>query len=158
MIACSGPIGPSLGRGPAGSAGATGATGPASTLPGCPHVKGTDASASAATAEQIFWRLAAAGTVKSVYFNPRGAATADNANYANITVRHYNSAGVLQTTWSQTTQISGGGAHVNNTPWPIATALSVAGSAGDYFTLQITKPGTGVTVAAGNTQVDVTPS
>lgn len=147
-----GPIGLSLGRGPQGP------TGPASTLPLAPHVKGTDSSASAATAEAIFCRLAAAGTIKGVYFNPRGNATQDATNNATMTVRHYNSAGSLQTTWSQSTTSGGGGSQTNNTPWAIATSLSVSGSAGDYFTLQITKSGTGVTIAAGNTQVDFQPS
>lgn len=130
-----------------------GITGP--TISSVPHVKGTDSSASAATAEAIFWRAPGAGTIKSVYFEPRGNATADASNYASMIVRHYNSSAVLQTTWTATTQST---SQANNTPWAIATALSVAMSAGDYFTLQITKAGTGVTVAAGNTQVDFIPT
>jgi hypothetical protein len=127
-----------------------GLTGPTTT--GIPHVKGTDASASATTGEAIFWRSPGGGTIKSVYFEPRGNATADGTNYGSMIVRHYNSAGVLQTTWTATTQVTG---HTNNTPWVIASGLSVAMTAGDYFTLQITKSGTGVTIAAGNTHVDV---
>ncbi len=131
-------------------------TGP--TLSGCPHVKGADGSMGAATAEAIFWRTPAAGTAKSVYFEPRTSVTANNTDYATLTVRHYNSAGSLQTTWAQTTQISGGGAMTNNTPWPIATGLSVALTAGDYFTLQITKSGAGQSIGAGNTHVDYIPT
>lgn len=131
-------------------------TGP--TVSGDPHVKGADGSAGAATAEAIFWRIPGSGTAKSVYFEPRTSVTANNTDYATITVRHYNSAGSLQTTWAQTTQISGGGAMTNNTPWPIATGLSVALTAGDYFTLQITKSGAGQSIGAGNTHVDYIPT
>lgn len=126
-----------------------GLTGPTTT--GLPHVKGTDASAAATTGEAIFWRSPGGGTIKSVYFEPRGNATADATNYGSMIVRHYNSAASLQTTWTATTQVTG---HTNNTPWVVASALSVAMTAGDYFTLQITKSGTGVTIAAGNTHVD----
>lgn len=153
-----GPTGSAGATGATGGTGATGATGPASTLPLAPHVKGTDSSASAATAEAIFCRAAAPGTAKSVYFNPRGNAVQDAANNGTMTVRHYNNSNALQTTWSQSTTSGGGGSQSNNVPWAIATGLSVSVSAGDYFTLQITKGGTGVTIAAGNTQVDFQPS
>ena len=131
-------------------------TGP--TLTGAPHVKGADGSAGAVTAEAIFWRTPAAGTAKSVYGCYRATSTANNTDYATFTVRHYNAAGSLQTTWTQTTQISGGGTITNNVPWAIATGLSVALTAGDYFTLQIGKSGTGVSTGAGNTHVDYIPT
>ena len=88
----------------------------------------------------------------------RATSTANNTDYATFTVRHYNAAAALQTTWTQTTQISGGGTITNNVPWAIATGLSVALTAGDYFTLQIGKSGTGVSTGAGNTHVDYIPT
>lgn len=128
------------------------------TLSSPPYVKGADGSAAATIAESDFWRIPSSGTAVAIYFQPRASSTANNTDYATITIRHYNSAAALQNTWAVTTQISGNGTITINVPWVIASGLSTAFTLGDYFTFQLGKSGSGVAVGAGNIHIDYIPT
>jgi len=107
-----------------------------------------DASAATATAETPVGRVGAAVTLGTIYYVPLAALTADNSNYATITVSKRTGAGGAVTVASVTTQITGSG---NWTAFvPVAIPIS-AGSlaAGDVLTVAITKTGSGVVVPAG---------
>lgn len=140
-----GPIGLSIGRGPLPSASSA------------PHVKGADSSATAPTAAAIFWRAASACVLRGIVGCYRSTSTGDNANYATITVRQFDQAGVLKNTWSKSTQLTDGGTITTNVPWLIASGLAIQVSAGDYFDFAIAKTSSGVSVGAGNTYLDTAP-
>lgn len=153
MIACSGPIGPGLGRGPAGAAGATGATGPATTAESLFGKTAADASAGATFGEIILFYLAGSGTVSGGWVLSNGNATANDTNYGQVVYTRYNSSnvsqGVMFTQTTRTTGSGGGGSWVANQPWSLGTASNNTYSDGDYVTVTFSKPGgTGVTLPA----------
>jgi hypothetical protein len=112
-----------------------------------------DGAAANATAEHMIFRARQACTVRSVHYLPDAALTADNGNYATITVQKRAAGGGSPVTVaSKTTQITGSG---NWTQWvAVALALSTTAAniklaAGETLTVAITKTGTGVVVPAG---------
>lgn len=131
-----------------------------------------DGAAGTATAETPFYRhpLVQSGSplativdklsIKDIKYTPGAALTADNANYATITIRKRSALGAdLGVVASVTTQITGSG---NWTAW-VAVNLALANSSdstvdmapGDILTVQITKTGSGVVVPLG--ELSVTP-
>jgi hypothetical protein len=122
-----------------------------SVIDDCPLslVKSTaDATASTATSETLI------GTVHSglpvghiIKINPAAALTADNTNYATITVQKRTNGGAAVTIASANTKITGGTG--NWTAFaPISVSLTAAASPGDTITYSISKSGTGVVVPA----------
>lgn len=110
-----------------------------------------DGSASAATAESSFARADQAGTVIGLYFVPDAALTADDTNYATLTVKTRDGAGgAASTVASVTTKITGGsGDWTAFVPVSLGTLSNAALAAGALLTFTIAKSGTGVAVPAG---------
>jgi hypothetical protein len=115
----------------------------------CWDKSAVDGSASAATAEHTIFRAASDMTLNAVRYVPDAALTADNTNYATITVKRRNADGTGAVTLaSVTTQITGSG---NWSQW-VAVNIPVVNasvSAGQIVTVGIAKAGTGVAVPAG---------
>jgi hypothetical protein len=113
-----------------------------------------DGAAATATAEHSFLRAASKLTVKAVRYVPDAALTADNTNFATITVRVRNSDGTnALTVAAVTTAITGSG---NWAQW-VAVNLpltNVSLTAGQILTVQIAKAGSGVVIPAGALVVD----
>lgn len=108
-----------------------------------------DGAAATATTEHSIMRASADMTLVGVRYVPDAALTADNTNYATITIKRRDAAGGNATTLaSVTTQITGSG---NWTQW-VAINLPVVVSAiaaGQIVTVSIAKAGSGVVVPAG---------
>jgi hypothetical protein len=118
-----------------------------------------DAAANTATAEHAIGHSPAAGTVRSVKYVPTAALTADNTNYATITVWKRDSAGANQTKVAEvTTQITGSGNWTAFAPVALTlqAAANIALAAGSSLTVQIAKAGSGVQVPAGTLVVEMT--
>lgn len=108
-----------------------------------------DGAAGDATAETAIGYSAEAATLTSVRFVPAAALTANNTNYATLTVSKRSSSGGSKTTVAQvTTQITGSG---NWTQWAaVDVPISAAAiAAGDSLTYEISKTAGGVAVPAG---------
>ncbi len=106
---------------------------------------GADPAASAATTEQVFYAVKAASTITSIKIYPNAALTADNSNYATITIAKRSSAGASTTLATAVTNVAGTGSW---SAWTVLT-LTVSSNAlvaGDMLTFTITKTGTGVVV------------
>lgn len=113
-----------------------------------------DAAAATTTAETTFGVARLGTRLLSAYYQPAAALTADNTNYATITVSKRTSAGGTKTTIaSVATTIAGGTG--NWTAWapvPItlsATTADLTIAAGSSITYEIAKAGTGVQLPAG---------
>lgn len=100
-----------------------------------------------AVAESSFSTIVASTTLTTFKFLPDAALTANNSNYATISV-YKRSSGVQTLLASRTTQITGSG---NWTAWTAVTLTVSTGvvTAGDTLTVEITKTGSGVSVPAG---------
>lgn len=118
-----------------------------------------DGAAGDATAELCFSKIAQgqAGTVTEVYYVPDAALTADNSNYATLTVGRRDAGGARTTIASRTTQITGSGDWTQYSPVALtisAASLTAAGT--QALTFEITKTGTGVAVPAGALVMNLT--
>jgi len=113
-----------------------------------------DGAAGTATAETPVGMVAptAGGDVKSLYYVPNNALTANDTTYATITVNKRTNGGAPVVIGSVTTQTTAGGGSGNWTAWVPVQIPIVAGStvaALDVLTYAITKASTGVVVRAG---------
>jgi hypothetical protein len=118
-----------------------------------------DAMAADATAEHTVAHFPRAAVITGVKFVPDDALTADNTDFATLSVYKRTSAGASQTlVASLTTEITGTG------DWTAfaAEALTLAGggattiAAGSSLTFAITKAAAGVAVPAGTLHIDAT--
>jgi hypothetical protein len=115
-----------------------------------------DGAAATATAEHTFMRAAGPITIAAVRYVPDAALTADNTNFAAITVTKRNADGTGNVTVAtRTTAITDSG---NWLQWvAVNLPLTVANinlAAGQILTVKITKSGAGVVVPAGSLQLD----
>lgn len=95
------------------------------------------------TTSDAFWRVPEDGYLLQPYLTPHTTLTANNSNYATIAIK------VSTTTkCSFTTEITGSGDWVDNTPIALAFATAAARKveAGDVLLFDIAKTGTGVAV------------
>ena len=104
-----------------------------------------DGAAGTATAESVIPRLKRQERIVSIEYVPAAALTANDTNYATITIRKRDGAGgAAVTVASVTTKITGGSGD-----WTAFQAVSLGTIAnadllvGDLLTIEITKPGTG---------------
>lgn len=112
-----------------------------------------DGSAAAATAEHVIFRAKQACTIQSAHYIPDAALTADNTNFATITVKRRNADGTgAVTVASIATTIAAPGSG-NWLQWVAVTlALTAANiklTAGQILTVAITKASAGVAVQPG---------
>ena len=115
------------------------------------YQKTTDGAANTATTEFVFARVNLASTVSKIYYTPTGTLTADDTNYATITVATRDGEGGGATTLKAvTTKITGGtGDWSAFTSVDFGTLSSAAVDAGGVLTLTIAKSGSGVAVPGG---------
>lgn len=118
-----------------------------------------DGAAGTATAEHVVYRATGPVIVKSVEYVPDAALTANDTNFATITLSRRNADGTNSVTVaSVSTKTTGGGGSGNWSQWVSValalTAANVAMVAGQILTIAITKPGAGVVVPAGQLLVD----
>lgn len=117
-----------------------------------------DGVAGDATAELAIGYTPVAAIVRSVTIVPTGALTANDTNYATLTVWKRDSAGANQTKVAEiTTQITGGSGNwvaFAAEAMTLQAAANLALAAGSSLTFQIAKTGTGVVVPA-NTKIVV---
>lgn len=123
-----------------------------------------DGAAGTATAAGVFASLVGKWQVNTVKYIPSAALTADDTNYATLTVSQFASGAALTTVASQTTKITGGSGN-----WTARTAVTITNSgtaanlvvdgssAPVYLAFAIAKSGTGVVVPAGCIEVYLTP-
>lgn len=120
--------------------------------------KVVDGSAAATTAETLVFRAPFAGTVRAAYFVPDAALTANDTNFASLLVdkRPASAPGTPANVATLTTEVASGS-------WVAWTAVSLGTlsnedfEAGDVFTFEITKDGTGVVVPDGVLVLDYDP-
>jgi hypothetical protein len=105
-----------------------------------------DGAANTAIAETFLGSVFSDGTVEP-WFQVRAAVTADASNYASLIFKLYRAGSVVQT-WTQTTQLVGGGGTGNLTSGQIWELASIACQRGDWVTYTQTKTGTGVQLPA----------
>lgn len=113
--------------------------------------KAADGAAATATSETVACGTRNGGRLIGVRYVPGAALTADNTNYATITVSKRDSAGGTKTTVaSRTTQVTGSGSWTAFVPveLTLAAAADIL-NAGGTLTFEIAKAGTGVVVPAG---------
>lgn len=104
-----------------------------------------DGAAGTTTAETIIGRACGAMPIgHTLYLSPQAALTADNTNYATITISKRTAGASKTTVATLTTQISGGGSWVAFTP--IEIPLTAAVAAGDTLQIEIAKAASGVAV------------
>lgn len=166
MIACAGPIGPGLGRGPVGPTGAagtngtngtngaTGATGPTNDAEVLLFKQSADGAASSTTASTLFYYFGYTRTITAIYWLPRGTSTQDTTNNATILVELYDAANALVgTVATVTTSAASGGTMTTMVPYSLGAITNATGTPGYRLKLSITKGGTGVTVAAAQIEL-----
>jgi hypothetical protein len=154
VIACSGPIGPGLGRGPAGAPGAPGATGPTNDVEVILFKQSADSAASSATAATLLYYFGYARTLTAIYWLPRGTSSQDATNNATILVELYDASNVLVgTVATVTTSPASGGTIASGIPYSLGALTNAAGAVGQRLKISISKGGTGVTVAAAQIEL-----
>ncbi len=116
-----------------------------------------DAAAATATPESIFFVARGKGTVTAIRFVPNALLTADNTNFATVTVRRRNADGSGAVTVASYVTNVAGGSLVAFTPKALTlsgTAANLAYTAGQMLTVEITKAAAGVAVPQGVLVVD----
>jgi hypothetical protein len=117
-----------------------------------------DGAAATTTAESTIIRAPFALGVFAAYYVPAAALTADNTNFATITIAKRDVNGANSVTLATvTTQITGSGNWTAFKPVPIplqSTAVNLA--AGEVLTVTIGKSGSGVVVPIGMVHLDTT--
>ncbi len=112
------------------------------------YEKGADGAANTATAETTIGVLPEGGTLLGAWVTGDAGVTADDTNYATITLRKRTSAGASATsiaTLSTTTAGSGTWTAFAPEAFTVVTAASAnVVAAGSSLTLEISKPGSGV--------------
>lgn len=115
-------------------------------------VRVVDALASTATAEIPVGVAVNASKIVKAYYLPGAALTADDTDYATITVSRYTAAGGSKTTIATvTTKITGGtGDWTAKVPVAITLSADNAVAAGALITYEVAKEGSGVALPAGS--------
>lgn len=104
-----------------------------------------DAAASTATAETVIAEFKAATTLSKVYLAPDAALTADNTNYATITIKVRDGAGgAASTVVALTTEITGSGDWTAFTKVDLGTLANAVIPAGAVLTKTVAKAASGV--------------
>lgn len=151
MIACSGPIGPSLGRGPAGAPGATGPAGPSSYVIDKPTVDG--AATNTLTARAIYINdTGATRTLTGVSAWFVTTVLLNASNHASVDFSVVAADGTVGTVTSITSAAADFTARVPR----ITSGLSISVPAGGSVMVAVSKPGTGVTTPVGTFQITIT--
>lgn len=124
------------------------------------YTKAVDAAASTTLAELVIERVPSASTVIGVYFAPSAALTADDTNYATLTVSQRDGiGGAAASVAAKTTKITGGsGDWTAFVPVSLGTLTNASLIAGSVLTLTIAKAGTGVAIPSGTLVVLYTPA
>lgn len=120
--------------------------------PGCLWQKAAaDAAAGTATAESLIPRLGRQERIVGIEFVPAAALTANDTDYATITVRKRDGAGgAAVVVATLTTKITGGsGNWTAFVPVSLGTITAPDLLSGDLLTIEITKAGSGVAVPIG---------
>jgi hypothetical protein len=117
-----------------------------------------DGAASTATAEHSMFRAPGPTTITAVYYVPDAALTANDTNYATLTLQRRNSDGTnpvtVATINTAITVAPFSGNWLQWTAVPLTlTQANLSLTAGQILTVQITKTGTGVVVPAGSLQI-----
>lgn len=116
---------------------------------GAKHVKdGADGAAGTATTEVAFHVVKGTGTISAVEFVPSAALTADDTNFATITVARRR-AGTSATIATLATTTAGTGSWVAWISEVAASLTNATLAADDVITFAIAKSGTGVVVPSG---------
>lgn len=119
------------------------------------YTKLVDGNAAATLAETIVFSAPAGAIVLGVRFNPSAALTADNTDYATLTVARRDAAGANAADIAEiTTEITGTGDWVAFVAEDFAPLDNTSIVAGGSVTFEIAKAGSGVVVPAGILQVD----
>lgn len=117
-------------------------------------VRVVDALASTATAEIPVGVAVNASKLVKAYYLPGAALTADDTDYATITVSRYTAAGGSKTTIASLTTetTAGGGTDDWTAKVPVALTLSASTdiAAGALITYEVAKEGSGVALPAGS--------
>lgn len=116
------------------------------------HLKtAADGSASTTTAEVPIGMARRQSRVLAAYFIPAAALTADNTNYATLTISKRAAGGGSKTTVaSVATQITGSGSWTAWVPVPLTIVTADATvTTLSQLSFEIAKPGTGVVVPIG---------
>lgn len=107
--------------------------------------KAQDAAANTTTSETIMGRVAGAMPIgHTLYFSPQGALTADDTNYATITISKRTAGGAATTVATAVTNVAGTGSWTAFSP--VAVTLTAAVAADDVLTITVAKAGTGVQI------------
>lgn len=113
-----------------------------------------DAAAGTTTAETVVGCTVQSGKIVRAYYVPAAGLTANDTNYATITISRYTAAGGSKTTVAQiTTQTTGGGGTGNWTafvPVPITLSSNTSLEAGATLTYEVAKAASGVQLPAGS--------
>lgn len=117
-------------------------------------VRAVDATAGTATSEIAVGVAPNKSKLVKAYYLPGSALTADDADYATITVSRYTAAGGSKTTIATiTTETTGGGGTGNWTakvPVTITLSADTDIAAGALVTYEVAKAGSGVALPAGS--------
>lgn len=110
-----------------------------------------DGSASTATAEVLVFRAPVAGKIVSAHLTATsGGVTANDTDYATVTVSKRDGAGGSATTIATYSSTVAGGGMTQWVPKALTvTEADATFAAGSIITVKITKPGSGVVVRAG---------
>lgn len=109
--------------------------------------KAADGAAGTTTAETMIGRVSAAMPIgHMLYINPAAALTADDTNYATITVSKRTAGASKTTVATAVTNVAGTGSW---TAWsPVGFALTAAVSAADTLQIEVAKAASGVQLPA----------
>lgn len=102
-------------------------------------------------------RVPHAFRIVSVYVTTPVNVTANDTNYATITVSKRTAGGGATTMWAQNTKITGGLGNLTAlTPVALSQSSTADGAAGDSLTLTIAKAASGIALTADTSHVGLT--
>lgn len=116
------------------------------------------ATAGTAVTETVHANVQRAGKVVAAKLSAPIAVTANDTNYATVTVSKRTGAGGAVVIASRTTQITGGSGNIVAFV-PVTLTLTAANqllAAGDVLTVAVTKTGSGVALTAATSNINVT--
>lgn len=121
--------------------------------------KVADATAATATAETPFYRATEAHTLSAFYIVPGANVTANDTDYATITIKK-RPASDYTTPATVATLITNvaGGSWVAFTPKSLGTLTNAAMAAGDVLTATIAKAGSGVSIPISVIEGSIVPA
>ncbi len=109
-----------------------------------------DGAANTATAETLVARVPVAGRILAAYYCPSAALTADNTDYATLSLAKRDGAGgASAAVASKATTVAGSGSWTAFVPVSLGTISNGTLAAGNVLTFAIAKAGSGVAVPSG---------